>query len=59
MKQEGLKYFTNIELTAVAFFLFLITFIGIVIWTLRKSAKSQYEELGKAPLREETNHGQN
>ncbi|MCB9025245.1 MAG: cbb3-type cytochrome c oxidase subunit 3 [Bdellovibrionaceae bacterium] len=57
MKQEALKYFTNINLIAFAFFLFLITFIGIVFWTLRRSAKSQYEELGRAPLREEANRG--
>ncbi|MCB0357835.1 MAG: cbb3-type cytochrome c oxidase subunit 3 [Bdellovibrionales bacterium] len=59
MKQEGLKYFTDFQLMAVAFFLFLITFIGIIFWTFRKSAKNKYEELAKAPLKEEAINGQN
>ena len=59
MKQEGLKYFTSLELTGFAFFLFLLTFIGIVIWTYRRSGKKEYDEIAQAPLREEATNGQN
>ena len=59
MKQEGLKYFTHPELMAIAFTLFMVTFVGIIFWTFRKSAKNKYEELAKAPLKEEAINGQN
>ncbi|MCB0391999.1 MAG: cbb3-type cytochrome c oxidase subunit 3 [Bdellovibrionales bacterium] len=59
MKQEGLKYFTHPELMAIAFTLFMVTFVGIIFWTFRKSAKKEYEQVAQAPLQEETLHGQN
>ena len=57
MKQEGLSQFPAVELIAVAFFLFLFTFIGMIFWVYRKSAKKSYDEQAMAPLREENNHG--
>jgi cbb3-type cytochrome oxidase subunit 3 len=56
MKQEALQNFPAIELMAVAFFLFLITFVGMIFWIYRKSAKPQYDQLAQAPLKEDV-HG--
>ncbi len=55
MKQEGLQHFPAMELMAIAFFLFLFTFIGMIFWTYRKSAKPLYDQYAQAPLKEE-NH---
>ena len=59
MKQEGLAYFTDTHWTLLALFLFLISFIGIVLWTYRKRAKTFYEnEMARKPLEEDENEPQ-
>jgi len=36
----------------LALFLFLSTFVGIVLWTYRKSARKFYEDMARLPLDE-------
>ena len=63
MKSQGLLYFTDIEITIAAMFIFVTLFIGLVIWVNRKSADPIYKKLSQAPLLNETsrteelNHG--
>lgn len=50
MKQEGLAYFTDTHLTAVGLLIFFVFFLGVLIWTLRKTQKAVYKELAQIPL---------
>jgi cbb3-type cytochrome oxidase subunit 3 len=52
MLREGLAYFTDIYLTLIAFGLFFVTFVGIVLWTYRRSARAYYDEMARLPLDE-------
>jgi len=36
----------------VAMLFFFVAFVGIVIWTYRKSGRKHYEEMAKLPLDE-------
>jgi len=55
MKQEALSNYSEIHLIILAFFIFLITFFVITVWTYRKSGKSHYQKLAQLPLEDE-NH---
>jgi len=52
MKQEALKYFTDIHLTVLGLFIFFLFFAYVVIKVFRSSKKS-ITEYSKIPLREE------
>lgn len=52
MLREGLAFFTDTHLTVIALVLFFCTFLGIVLWTFRKSARGHYEEMANLPLDE-------
>lgn len=52
MLREGLEFFKHTDLTLFALFLFLVTFVGIVLWTYRKSAREFYEDMARLPLDE-------
>ena len=52
MKKEVLSHFSNPTLTLIGFLLFFACFIGVVIWTFRKSRKSHYDKMSKLPLKE-------
>jgi cbb3-type cytochrome oxidase subunit 3 len=52
MLREGLAFFTDTYLTMIAFALFFVTFVGIVLWTYRRSARSHYDEMARLPLDE-------
>jgi cbb3-type cytochrome oxidase subunit 3 len=52
MLREGLAYFTGTSLTMIAFALFFVTFVGIVLWTYRRSARGHYDEMARLPLDE-------
>lgn len=50
MKQEGLAFFTDTHLTAIGLLIFFAFFLGVLVWTLRKTQKAVYEELAQIPL---------
>jgi len=52
MLREGLALFSDTGLALVALFLFLATFLGVVLWTYRKSARKYYEDMARLPLDE-------
>lgn len=52
MLGEGLAFFANRYLAMVAFALFFVTFVGIVLWTYRRSARRHYEDMARMPLDE-------
>jgi len=54
MLREGLAFFSYTYLTVIAMLLFLGTFVGVVLWTFRKSARKHYEEMAEMPLDERT-----
>lgn len=57
MKQEALKYFTETHLTVLGLVIFFTFFVGMILWTHRKSSKSLYRRLSELPLKEEQNRG--
>lgn len=56
MKQEGLKFFTDIHLTIIAFLIFFSYFIFITVKALRASQK-HIQHLEKIPFSSEGEHG--
>ncbi len=52
MLREGMALLLDTRFTILALFLFLVTFVGIVLWTFRKSAREYYDEMARLPLDE-------
>jgi cbb3-type cytochrome oxidase subunit 3 len=52
MLREGMELLSDTRFTMLALFLFLVTFVGIVLWTYRKSAREYYNEMARLPLDE-------
>ena len=52
MLREGMALLLDARFTILALFLFLVTFVGIVLWTFRKSAREYYDEMARLPLDE-------
>lgn len=52
MKSEGLKYFTDLPLVLAALFLFLVCFIGFVVWVNRRGSTGLYRQLAHMPLQD-------
>ena len=50
MKQEGLLFFDDIYLMAIAFLLFFVSFLFIGYNTFRKGNKKFYEKMAELPL---------
>ena len=50
MFKEALKGYDRIEPSIWALILFVIVFIGIVLWTYRRSAKSHHNYMSNLPL---------
>tara|TARA_B100001248_G_scaffold259870_1_gene246807 strand:- start:6687 stop:6857 length:171 start_codon:yes stop_codon:yes gene_type:complete len=55
MKQEGLKYFTDTHLTAIALVIFFVFFVVMVAVVYSKNRKKYYERLSKLPLKGDSN----
>ena len=53
MKQEGLLFFTDLYLMWIAFFLFFISFIGVVYKVFHLRDKSFYTRMANLPLTED------
>jgi len=48
-----LSYFQNIGLTIAALVIFIVAFIGLLVWVMRKSGKDYYERMRQLPLEDE------
>lgn len=46
-------HFANSMVGFAGLFLFLMLFIGIMIWVFRPNSKAKFEELGDIPLKDE------
>ncbi len=57
MKQEGLKYFTDLHLTSIGLLIFFCFFAGVIVWVYRKQSKELYNRLEQMPLTDGDNHG--
>jgi cbb3-type cytochrome oxidase subunit 3 len=56
MKQIGLAYFTDTNLTLIGLGIFVIFFVALQIWVFRKSQKPHYEKMAQLPLSEGVSH---
>lgn len=52
MLRQAFTYFNEAHLTVIGFMLFLLTFLGVLIWTFLVQEKSFYQRLSMQPLRE-------
>ncbi len=50
MYKHAFANFTDGHLIALGFLLFLVTFLGVLVWTLFIQEESFYEELSRIPL---------
>lgn len=51
MLANGLKCFTDTPLTVLGMLVFLVTFVGVVLWTFfRSQSGTYYGELAKLPF---------
>lgn len=50
MKSEAFAHYTDVPLSLFAFIVFLIFFLGIVIWTGLKYNQKKYRKLEQLPL---------
>lgn len=53
MKQLVLAKYTLIPLNCFALILFLIIFVGAVLWVYRRSGREYYRYMGSLPLQED------
>ena len=52
IKQIALSYFTDTEIVVAALIIFLLAFIAIVVWAVKRP-KSEIEEMEQLPLEDE------
>ena len=57
MKQEGLRYFTDINLTSAGLVIFFGFFVCLLFWVYRKSSKDLYSKAANLPLMDGEFHG--
>ena len=50
MLREGMALLSDTRFAILSLFLFLATFVGIVLWTFRRSAREYYDEMARLPL---------
>ncbi len=48
-----MSYFHNIWLAIAALLIFIVAFIGLLAWVMRKSGKEYYERMRQLPLDDE------
>ena len=53
MKQEAMQYFPDINLTVAGMLIFLLVFIGVILWVWRKGSTEVYEAASQLPLKKE------
>ena len=52
MKQEGLKFFTDIHLTSFGLLIFFLFFVGVLVWVYRKTSSNLYQRMEQLPLQD-------
>jgi cytochrome c oxidase cbb3-type subunit 4 len=52
VNKDWLRHFSDTDLAVVGMLIFLIFFVGVFLWTFRKSAGQIYDKLSKIPLEE-------
>lgn len=52
MKQEGLRYFTDIGLTSVGLMIFFTFFVCLLFWVYRRSSTELYDHAAHIPLKD-------
>lgn len=57
MKQEGLRYFTELHLTTIGLLIFFFFFVGVILWVYRKPSKEIYNRMEQLPLADGDYHG--
>lgn len=57
MYKQIFQNFSDGHLIALGFILFMVTFLGALIWTLFVREKSFYKKLSQLPLSEGDQHG--
>ncbi len=53
MKQQGLAYFTQLDLSIFAMLIFVCWFVIMIIWVFKINSKKQYDSLAQLPLNDE------
>ncbi len=53
MKTEGLKFFTDTQLTSVGLIIFFTLFISMLIWVFRVTGKQTYQYVEQLPLKQD------
>lgn len=52
MNKDWLRHFSDTDLAVVGMLIFFVFFVGVFLWTTRKSAGQIYDKLSKIPLEE-------
>lgn len=50
------EFFASADFGILGLIFFLVLFCGVVIWTLRPSARQEYKEHGNIPLKGDQNN---
>lgn len=53
MKQQVLAYFPMKSLPLIGLILFLVLFVGILIWVYRRGSDQFYKKMGELPLKKD------
>lgn len=57
MKQLGLKFFTDVNLTAFGLLLFFVVFVGAILWVNRMGSEKLYGKISRLPFEDEAKNG--
>jgi hypothetical protein len=57
MKQQGLAFFTQIDLSILAMMIFFIWFIIMLLWVYKIIPRQHHERLAQLPLQDEVSNG--
>ncbi|MEN0059688.1 MAG: cbb3-type cytochrome c oxidase subunit 3 [Bdellovibrio sp.] len=52
MKQDGLKFFTDTQMTSLGLIIFFVFFAGVLLWVFRKSSGTLYSKMENMPLKD-------
>jgi cbb3-type cytochrome oxidase subunit 3 len=57
MKSLGMKFFTDVDLTALGLLLFFCVFVGAIFWVHRKGSEKFYGKISRLPFEEDVKNG--
>lgn len=57
MKSVGMKFFTDIDLTALGLLLFFAVFVGAILWVHRAGSEKFYGRISRLPFEEDMKNG--